>query len=211
MQSLSDLGTGQTGLQGVVPVDRQSPEGKTGIFLQQLPPQRLRPLQRSGLLRLERRGTGGCVRPFESQQLEEALLSQPGQPPAGPPPGRLHRQVMAGDQDGRPLPGGVVQAKAGHSPLGQRYAQAVVAIEMPDAPLIQEKGGGLPHVMKKGGKSESGGGGDQGSRLDAVGIHVPAVVGITLVKAHRRAQLWKNLGHYVGEVQQHLLRSGGAE
>lgn len=45
-------------------VDRQSPEGKTGIFLQQLPPQRLRPLQRSGLLRLERRGTGGMCPPL---------------------------------------------------------------------------------------------------------------------------------------------------
>lgn len=88
--------------------------------------------------------------------------------------------------------------------------QAVVAIEMPDAPLIQEKGGGLPHVMKKGGKSESGGGGDQGSRLDAVGIHVPAVVGITLVKAHRRAQLWKNLGSLRRGSPQHLAPLRGS-
>ena len=49
---------------------------------------------------------------------------------------------------------------------------------------IQGEGGGLAHVMEKGGQPQGGNGGHPIQRFNAVGVDVPAVMGIALVKVH---------------------------
>ena len=124
--------------------------------------------------------------PLQLQQVEKEVGSQPLEPAADHFGSGLDLQPVAGDQRDHPLLGAPIQPQPGGGLLRQPGALPLVAVEVSHPLFIQGEAGGFAHVVEEGGQPQGGLRPHLAQRFHAVGVHIITVVGIFLVKAHRR-------------------------
>ena len=86
-----------------------------------------------------------------------------------------------------------------------------MAVEVSGAALIHKKGGGLAHIVKERRQPQGGLWRHLFHRFYQMGVHIPGVVGIFLVKSHRGGQLGHNFTHGLWKVQQDPASTRTAE
>ena len=146
-------------------------------------------------------GAGHAVRPLQLQQVEKEVGSQPLEPAADHSGAGLDLQPVAGHQGDHPLLGALVQPQPGGGLLRQPGALPLVAVEVAHPLAVQGEAGGFSYVVEEGGQPQGGLRPHPAQSFYAVGVHIIAVVGVFLVKAHRRGELRDDLADRLREVQ----------